>query len=90
VTAYGPDASRAPHSKVSISLPSELIEQVRAVAAERGLSVSAVIAAALRGAIAAAEQASLDAAIEAQNDENLEVARAYLPTTARLWAEMEW
>jgi plasmid stability protein len=88
--AYGVDEARAPHGKISISLPSELIDQVRSTAAESGLSVSAVIAAALRSTIASAEQTNLDAALEAQNDENLDWASAYLPIASRLWSGVEW
>jgi len=88
--AYGGDEARAPHGKISISLPSELIDQIRSTAAESGLSVSAVIAAALRSTIASAEQANLDAALEAQNEENLDWANAYLPIATRLLSEVEW
>ena len=88
--AYGVDEARAPHGKISISLPSELIDQIRSTAAESGLSVSAVIAGALRSTIASAEQANLDAALEAQNEENLDWANAYLPIATRLWSEVEW
>ena len=90
VTPYGADASDAPHTKLSISLSSDLVELVRAAAAESGLSVSATIGAALRRTLQDAEQARLDAAIEAQNEENLEWAKAYLPIAAKLWSELEW
>ena len=88
--AYGVDSSSGPHTKLSISLPTELVMLVRAAASERGLSVSAVIAAALRRTLVEADQARLDAAIEAQNEENIEWARAYLPVATKLWSEVEW
>lgn len=89
---YGSEASRAPapHTKLSISLPTELVELVKAVAADSGASVSATIAAALRRTLESAEQERLDRAIEAQNQENLEWANAFLPITAKLWSELEW
>jgi post-segregation antitoxin (ccd killing protein) len=91
VAPYGSDTStRAPHTKLSISLPTELVELVKAVAADTGSSVSATIAASLRRTLEEAEQERLDAAIEAQNEENLEWANAYLPITAKLWSELEW
>jgi hypothetical protein len=88
--AYGVDSSSGPHTKLSISLPTELVDLVRGAASERGTSVSAVIAAALRRTLVEADQARLDAAIEAQNEENLEWANAYLPIAAKLWSELEW
>lgn len=90
VAPYGSDPSSGPHTKLSISLPTDLVELVRGAAAERGLSVSAVISAALRRTLQEADQARLDAAIDAQNDENLEWANAYLPIAAKLWSELEW
>lgn len=86
---YGSEGTTR-HAKVSVSLPAELVEVVRAIAAESGVSVSAVIAASLRRTIDVADQAGLDAAIEAQNEENLEWAAAYQPFAARLWADLEW
>lgn len=90
LTPYGSDELTVPHTKLSISLPSDLVGLVRAAAAESGLSVSATIGAALRRTLEDAEQARLDAAIEAQNEENLEWAKAYLPIAAKLWSELEW
>ena len=86
---YGSEGA-ARHAKVSVSLPAELVEVVRAIAVENGVSVSAVIAASLRRTIEETDQAQLDAAIEAQNEENLEWATAYQPFAARLWADLEW
>lgn len=90
IAPYGADGSSAPHTKLSISLPTDLVELVRASAAATGLSVSATIGASLRRTLEDAEQANLDRAIEAQNQENLEWAEAYLPITAKLWSELEW
>ncbi len=90
VAPYGSDDSRAPHTKLSISLPSDLVELVRDAAAHAGLSVSATIGASLRRTLADADQSRLDQAIEAQNEENLAWAEAYGPIAAKLWSELEW
>jgi plasmid stability protein len=87
---YGSTEPRVAHSKLSISLPNDVVDALRAAATETGLSLSATVAAALRTAIEDAEQAEIDAAIEAQNDENLELATAYLPVAERLWKRLEW
>ncbi len=89
VAAYGA-RSGGSHTKLSISLPTDLVELVRSAAADGGMSVSAMIGAALRRTLEEAEQARLDAAIDAQNEENLEWAAAYLPIAAKLWSELEW
>lgn len=88
--AYGSAQAAQPHTKLSISLPSDLMEQVRLAAADSGLSVSGVIAAALRRTITTTAQDRLDAALAAQNDENLAWADAFLPLTSRLWSDTEW
>lgn len=88
--AYGASRPAAAHSKLSITLPTELVEQVRAAAEASGTSVSGVIAAAVRSAIARADQDRIDAALEAQNEESLAWSRAFLPSTARIWSEIEW
>ena len=90
IAAYGAEEARGPHTKLSISLPTELLEEVREAATASGLSLSGAIAASLRRTLADAEQATLDAAIEAQNEENLAWGNAYLPIAARLWSEIEW
>jgi hypothetical protein len=77
------------HTKLSISLPSDLLEVVRAAAAESGLSVSATIAAALRRTLDDAEQARLDAALLLDADENREWATASAEAHARLVAELQ-
>jgi hypothetical protein len=76
--------------KLSISLPADLVDVVRASATESGSSVSATIAAALRRTLGDAEQARLDAALDAQAEENLEFARAYAPIAAELISKLEW
>lgn len=90
VTAYGSRGSIEGHTKLSISLPTDLVEVVRGAATDQGVSVSAVIAASLRRTIEDADQARLDRALEAQNEENLEWANAYLPFAAKLWSDLEW
>lgn len=91
VASYGVDASSGgPHTKLSISLPSDLVEVVRAAAAESGTSVSAMIGAALRRTLEDAEQERLDRALELDAEENLAWATAYMPIAAKLWSEIEW
>jgi plasmid stability protein len=87
---YGRDETRVPHTKLSISLPSELVETVRYAAAASGLSVSATIAAALRRTLDDVEQSSLDRALELDAEENLAWANAYLPIAAKLMSDLEW
>jgi hypothetical protein len=87
---YGADDSRGPHTKLSISLPTDLVDLVREAAGEAGLSVSATIGASLRRTLQQADQARLDAAIDVQNEENLEWAKAYLPVSVAMWADIEW
>ena len=90
VEEYGSANARRAHTKLSISLPANLVEQVRLTAAEAGTSVSGVIAAALDRAITSSDQDRLDAAIAAQNEENLAWADALHPITSKLWSEVEW
>ena len=90
VTPYGADDSRSAHTKLSISLPSDLVELVREAASQAGLTVSATIGASLRRTLEEADQVRLEKAIDAQNEENLDWARAYLPITAALWTDLEW
>ena len=87
---YARSAAGAGVTKLSISLPTDVADAVRSAAEDAGLSVSAVIAAALRQAIETAEHERLEAAISAQNEENLAWAQAYLPVTAKVWADLEW
>jgi hypothetical protein len=86
-TATGPPASFV---KLSISLPADLVDVVRASAEESGSSVSATIAAALRRTIEDAEQARLDSALELDREENVAFAQAYAPLAAELISKLEW
>ena len=90
VAPYGDDDSRAPHIKLSISLPSDLVDLVRAAATQSGLTVSATIGASLRRTLAEADQERLDRALSLDAEENLAWAEAYLPIAAKLWSELEW
>lgn len=87
---YGSEGTTARHKKVSVSLPADLVEVVRAIALDRNVSVSAVIAAALRRTIEEADQVRLDRALELDAEENLAWANAYQPIAAKLWSELEW
>lgn len=88
--SYGAANAATARTKLSISLPSDLVEQVRSAASQSGTSVSGVIAAALAQAIAVADDERLEAALEAQNEENAAWAEAFAPLAARLWATIEW
>ena len=88
--AYATGAPAAAHTKLSITLPTELVEQVRAAAEASGTSVSGVIAAAVRSAIDRADLDRIDAALELQNDENRAWAEAFIDSTARIWSTIEW
>ena len=90
VEVYGVERVDRGHTKLSISLPVELAEEVRLAAAATGLGVSGVIAAAIRGSIATADQARLDRALELDAEANLAWANAALALTARAWADPEW
>ena len=87
---YGESKSAERTTKLSISLPTELVDVVRATAHASGSTVSAVIAAALRRTLEEAEQADIDRALEAQAQENLDWAEAFLPMTAELVSKSEW
>ena len=84
------ESSTVPYTKLSISLPSDLVDVVKAAATESCLSVSATIVAALRRTLEDAEQARLDAALELDADEDRAWAAAGADTHARLVAELEW
>ena len=90
VAAYGPDPAAARHVKLSVSLPADLVEELRAAAEETGIGVSGLIAAAVRGTLASAEQARLDRALALDADDNEAWATAALAQTARAWANLEW
>lgn len=88
--AYGADAPSVAHTKLSISLPVELVNQVRAAAAESGVSVSGIIAAALRRSIAGVDQERLDRALGLDAEDNEAWAADALALTARAWADLKW
>jgi hypothetical protein len=90
VAPYGSEDAQSRHTKLSISLPIEVADLVKAVAASTGTSVSATIAAALRRTLAEIDQERLDRALELDAEENLAWANAYLPIAAKLWSELEW
>jgi hypothetical protein len=90
LTPYASAPAGATFTKLSISLPTELVEVIRAAAAESGLSVSATIAAALRRTLEDAEQTRLDAALELDREENLAWAETYAPIAAELIGKLEW
>lgn len=87
---YGTEREAAAHTKLSISLPRDLVEQIRAAAAESDATVSGVIAAALRGSIATSEQQRLDRALALDAEDNASWANDALTLTARAWADLEW
>jgi hypothetical protein len=87
---YGTERETAAHTKLSISLPRDLVEQIRVAAAESGSTVSGVIAAALRRSIATSEQGRLDRALELDAEDNASWANDALTLTARAWAELKW
>jgi Arc/MetJ-type ribon-helix-helix transcriptional regulator len=87
---YGESSSPGGTTKLSISLPTDLVDAIRDTARDSGSTVSAVIAAALRRTLEHAEQADIDRALDAQAQENLEWAEAYVPIAAKLWSELEW
>jgi hypothetical protein len=87
---YGSSGSSGPHTKLSISLPSDLVELVKASADASGQTVSATIAASLRRTLEEAEQTNLERALELDSEWNLEWVKATSPITAKLWEELEW
>lgn len=78
------------YTKLSISLPTELVAQVQAAATETGTGVSGVIAAAIRHSLATSDQARLDRALEFDAEANEAWANDALAMTARAWADLEW
>jgi hypothetical protein len=89
VTPYASESGER-HTKISISLPTELVEAARAAAAENHSTVSAVIAASLRRSIREAEQATIDRSLELDADDNAAWAEAYAFVAARMWERLEW
>ena len=86
---YGVDP-RGSHTKLSISLPTELVEQLRVASSESGVSLSGVVAAVIRRSIASADQERLDRALELDAADNEAWANETLAMTARAWANLEW
>ena len=80
----------ATHTKLSISLPTALVEELRAAASESGATISGVVAAAIRRSIDTAEQERLDRALALDAADNEAWARDALALTARAWADLEW
>jgi hypothetical protein len=90
VAPYAAGETTATVVKLSISLPADVVEVVRAAATESGMSVSATIAAALRRTLGDAEQARIDAALAADREENVAWATASAAASAKLVSELEW
>jgi hypothetical protein len=77
-------------TKLSVSLPDDLVKIVRETAKESGLSVSATIAASLRRNLMVSEQDRLDAALRLDADEDRAWAAATAETHAKLVGTLEW
>ncbi len=90
VAPYLANDSRDAYTKLSISLPTELVALVRAAAEASGSSVSATIAAAVRKVLEDQAQERLDQALEAQNEESLALAKAYAPAAKHLLSKADW
>jgi hypothetical protein len=88
--AYGGDAGGTRHVKLSISLPADLVAQLRTAAEQTDVGVSGVVAAAIRQALAAEEQSRIDRALELDAEDNAAWAADALALTARAWASLEW
>lgn len=84
------ESSSAGSKKLSVSLPKDLVELVRATAKESGLSVSATIAASLRRTLIISEQERLDAALRLDAEEDRGWAAATAETHAKLVDTLEW
>ena len=80
----------ARHIKLSITLPEDLVGEIRDAATDSGLGVSGVIAAAVRQSLAAAEQERLDRALDLDAEDNRAWASDALALTARAWSQLEW
>lgn len=90
VAPYAAGGATQGHTKLSVSLPQDLVDVIRSVAAESGLSVSATIAASLRRTLVDSEQARLDTALALDADEDREWAAATAEVHAGLVSELEW
>ena len=89
VAEYGTPAEAA-YEKLSVSLPAELLLEVRQAARESGTSVSGVIAAALRQSLDRVEQDRLDQALAQDASDNEAWARDAMAMAARGWADLKW
>jgi len=90
VAPYAASESLRGHRKLSVSLPQDLVDVIKVVAAESGMSVSATIAASLRRTLVDSEQARLDAALALDADEDRAWAAAAADVHAHLVSELEW
>ena len=79
-----------PHSKLSISLPDDLLAAARDVAEATGAPLSGVIAAALRRVVDEAEQLRLDRALQLDAEESLAWAEAGASVHTALARDLEW
>jgi hypothetical protein len=86
----GARGSGTPHRKLSISLPAELADEVQEAATLAGVSVSSVIAAALRSTLDRVDQARIDRALALDAEDNAAWSKATLELTGRAWADLEW
>ena len=86
----GPRSPGGSHRKLSISLPADLLDDVHAAAAQSGVSISGVIAAALRRTLETEDQARLERALALDAEDNAAWAKDALALTARAWADLEW
>jgi len=76
--------------KLSVSLPADLADAVKAAAEASGSSVSATVAAAVRRALDAADQERLERALALDAADDDAWASASLAVTARQWKDLEW
>ena len=86
---YGSEAG-ARHVKLSISLPADLVAELRQAADETDGGVSRIIAAALRRTLLDAAQARIDRALALDAEANEAWTDETLALTARAWANLEW
>ena len=87
--SYGTDA-RTHSVKLSISLPADLVDQIRTAAAQSGVGVSGVIAAAVRHSLATAEQERIDRALALDAEDDEAYGRVGEALAADLWADLTW
>ncbi len=88
--AYGSGAAATSHVKLSISLPADLVAELRAAASESGIGLSGIVAAAVRQALVTAEQDRIDRAVALDAEDNEAWASDALALTAKAWANLEW